>query len=136
MPMERMTGIRTPPPPINILRILCINSCCTECPTNCDIQAYMCRLKSECVCLCLPVVYYAALGNYICYPISVKLCLLAYDWDRSALTFDGASVPLPSLPFPPSLNQLMKLLLPTDRCTAQITPQYTHIRMPMYLLVC
>lgn len=23
------------------------------------------------------MVYYAALGNYICYPISVKLCLLA-----------------------------------------------------------
>lgn len=29
------------------------------------------------LCTCVCVVYYAALGNYICYPISVKLCLLA-----------------------------------------------------------
>lgn len=39
---------------------------------------YLCT----CVCVGLCVVYYAALGNYICYPISVKLCLLADERAR------------------------------------------------------
>lgn len=41
---------------------------------------YLCT----CVCVRLCVVYYAALGNYICYPISVKLCLLADERARGA----------------------------------------------------
>jgi len=57
---------------------------------NCRMCVSVCVSVCECMCGwvwvrvwgrigCLCVVYYAALGNYICYPISVKLCLLAYD---------------------------------------------------------